>query len=311
MDTVDPKSLLVFAKVVECGGISAAGRLLSMPKATISRAISGLETSLGTRLLERSSRKMRLTESGETIFGHCQRIAEEIEEAKAAIGSMQSATRGHLRVASPLTFGRSLLSPILPRFLSQHPALRVEVELTNRRVDPIEENFDFVIRLGPLADTSLVAKQLGMIHFVPCASAQYLQSHGVPKQPLDLTRHSVIDIFDTEGKHHWTFTRAGQRIEVEVSPRFDANDPIVRRDAALSGIGVALLPWFLVEEEVRTGQLQVVLPQWRSTRTNGIYALYPNRRSLSLKSRAFLAFLEEEIPPKLAGEPSTLRRRSP
>ncbi|TAL98664.1 MAG: LysR family transcriptional regulator [Paraburkholderia sp.] len=302
MDSMDPKALLLFAKVVECSGISNAARMLSVPKATISRAISRLEASLGTRLLERTSRQMRLTESGETIYGHCQRIAEEIEEAKAAVGSIQGVTRGKLRLASPLTFGRSLLSPALPKFLARYPELHIELELTNRRVDPVEENFDVVIRLGPLADTSLIAKKLGVVEFAPCASPAYLNAKTKPKHPHDLSRHAIIDFFGGAERHNWIFSRSGEKVEAEVVPSFDVNDPIVRRDAAVAGLGVALLPLFLVREEIEKGQLQVILPQWQSTRTNGIYALYPNRRSLSLKSRAFLAFLEEEMPSRLAGE---------
>lgn len=302
MDDIDPKALVLFAKVVECSGVSPAARLLSIPKATISRAISKLEASLGSRLLERTSRKMRLTESGEAIYRHCQRIADEIEEAKSAIGSIQSVPRGRLRIAVPLTFGRSLLSPVLPKFLVRYPELRVEVELTNRRVDPIEENFDFVIRLGPIPDSSMVAKRLGVVHFVPCASPAYLKAHATPKHPDDLERHAIIDFFGGGERHHWVFTRGEETVEVEVEPRFDANDPILRRDAAVAALGISLLPSWLVEEEVKSGRLQQVLPQWQSTRTNDIYALYPNRRSLSSKSRAFMAFLQEEMLSRLAGE---------
>jgi DNA-binding transcriptional LysR family regulator len=296
---LDPKLLVMFAKIVEVRGISAAARMLDMPKATVSRGLTRLEESLGARLLERSARKMRLTKPGETMYRHCQRIVEEIEEAKAAIGSLETVIRGHLRIASPLTFGRSLLSPVLPAFLARHSELRVEVELTNRRVDPVEENFDFVIRLGPLADTSLIAKSLGEIRFAPFASAGYLRSRTKLQHPDDLSRHAVIDFFDGADLHHWAFTRGEERAEVDVQPRFDANDPIVRRDAALAGLGVTLLPIWLVRDEVATGQLEVALPEWRSTRSNVIYAMFPNRLSLSTKSRALLAFLEEEIPKQL------------
>jgi DNA-binding transcriptional LysR family regulator len=298
----DPKLLMLLAKVVDSGGISSASRLLGIPKATVSRGLSTLEASLGTRLMERTSRKMRLTESGETIYGHSQRIAEEIEQAKAAIGSLQSVVRGRLRIASPLTFGRSLLSPALPKFLAQHPQLHVEVELTNRRVDPVEEDFDFVIRLGPLADSSLVAKSLGEIRFLACASPAYLKSRAKLQHPEDLVRHAVIDFFQGAARHHWEFLRGEERVKVEVVPRFDANDPIVRRDAAIAGIGISLLPSWVARDAVSRGQLQIVLPQWQPALTNGIYALFPNRRSLSAKSRSFLSFLETEMPPRMRGE---------
>lgn len=300
MKELDPKLLMFFARVVDCGGISSASRLLSMPKATLSRSLSKLEESLGSRLLERSSRKMRLTASGDTIYRHARRISEEIEEAKAAIDSMHDVARGKLKIASPLTFGRSLLAPVLPKFLVQHPELRVEVELTNRRVDPVEEDFDFVIRLGPLADTSLIAKPLGAIRFLACASPDYLRSHSKLKHPEDLVRHSVIDFFQGAARHRWEFVRGEERADVEVVPRFDANDPIVRRDAAIAGIGISLLPMWLAQEAVSRGQLEVVLQQWHPTLKNGIYALYPSRRSLSAKSKSFLAFLEKEVSPRIS-----------
>lgn len=303
---LDPKLLMLFAKVVDSGGISPAARLLGMPKATVSRSLSKLEESLATRLIERTSRRMRLTEPGGTIYRHARRIADEIEEAKAAIGSIQDVAQGQLRIASPLTFGRSLLSPVLPKFLAQHPQLRVEVELTNRRVDPVEEDFDFVIRLGPLADTSLVARPLGEILFLACASPGYLKAHAKLKHPEDLARHAVIDFFEGAARHRWEFVRNENRVEVEVVPRFDANDPIVRRDATVAGIGISLLPLWLVHDAVRQGKLQIVLPQWRPTLTNGIYALFPNRRSLSVKSRSFLTFLDEEVTPRINGDMSAV-----
>jgi len=238
MNDLDPKLLVLFAKVVRLNGVSRAARVLSMPKATISRGLSRLEESLGARLFERSSRGMRLTKSGERIYLHCQRVAEEVEEAKAAIGSTQNAISDQLRIASPLTFGRSLLSPVLPRFLTRHPQLRVEVELTNRRVDPAEENFDLVIRLGPLADSALVAKPLGAVHFAVCASPCYLKSRAAIERPEDLSRHAVIDLFDGAERRNWAFTRDGEEVKVEVVRRLDTNDPIMRREAAVAGLGI-------------------------------------------------------------------------
>lgn len=301
VNDVDPKLFMLFAKIVECRGISPAARLLSLPKATLSRGMSKLEAALGTRLVERSARSFRLTEAGATIYRHGQRIAEEVEEARAAAGSLQTVMRGQLRIAAPLTFGRSLLAPVLPGFLMRHPELRVEVELTTRRVDPVEENFDLVIRLGPLADTSLVARPLCAIRFALCASPGYLRARAILRHPDELARHAVIDAFDSAERHNWVFMRGEERAEVGVVPRFDANDPIIRREAAVAGLGVALLPQWLIRDEVERRKLELVLPQWRSSRDSEIYALFPNRRSLSAKSRALLTFLEDEIPARLAG----------
>lgn len=149
---LDPKHLLIFAKVVECGGITSAARILGMPKATVSRAVAKIERNSASRLLERSSRKIRLTESGIVLFEHCRRIAEEIGHAEAAVGNLEGVVRGKLRIAAPFTFGHFLLSPILPDFLIEYPEVQTELELTNRRVDPIEEAFDFVVRVGMVED---------------------------------------------------------------------------------------------------------------------------------------------------------------
>ncbi|MFA5682565.1 MAG: LysR family transcriptional regulator [Hydrogenophaga sp.] len=223
MNDLDPKLLVLFAKVVRLNGISRAARVLSMPKATISRGLSRLEESLGVRLFERSSRGMRLTEAGERISVHCQRVVDEVEEAKSAIGSAQTVMSGRLRIASPLTFGRSFLSPALPKFLARHPQLRVEVELTNRLVDPTEENFDLVVRLGPLADSSLVAKPLGPVYYAACASPGYLKSRAKIERPEDLARHSAIDFFNGADHHNWSFARDGEQVDVEVIRLLDAN----------------------------------------------------------------------------------------
>lgn len=300
MSMNDPKNLVLFAKVVESGGIRSAARALMLPKTTVSRAIAQLETNLGARLLERSPRKVRLTELGQIFFHHCQRVAQEIEEAEAAVGTLQSSPRGRLRVAAPVTFGRSLLSPCLSRFLKSYPEINLELELTNRKVDPAEEGFDFVIRLGPLGDSSLIAKDIGSLNFTLCASPRYIKLSGVLAHPCDLERHPVIDFFGGAERHVWTFCRSAEAVRVEVKPRLDANDPIVRRDAAVAGLGIALLPTWMYQLEAKTKRLAALLPEWLPAISTRIYVLYPNRRSITPKSRAFLSFLETEIPAKLA-----------
>lgn len=295
----DPRNLVLFAKAVELGGVRAAARVLSVPKTTISRAIAQLEATLGAQLLERSPRKITLTELGRMFFQHCRRVVQDIEEAEAAVGTMQGVARGRLRVAAPVTFGRSLLSPALADFLQAYPEIRMELELTNRKVDPAEEGFDFVIRLGPLDDSSLIAKDLGALTFVLCASPRYLRRGSTPRHPHELAQHKVIDFFGGADHHVWTFMRDGESVSVEVTPRLDANDPMVRRDAAVGGLGISLLPLWLFNAEAPAKRLVRLLAGWHPAASTRIYALYPSRRSLTPKSRAFLAFLQEEIPLRL------------
>ena len=297
---MDPKHLLIFAKVVECGGITSAARILGIPKATVSRAVAKIEKDLSTRLLERSSRKIRLTESGSTLLEHCLRIAEEIDRAEAAVGTLEGRVRGKLRIASPFTFGHFLLSPILPDFLIENPEVQAELELTNRRVDPIEEAFDLVVRVGVIEDSTMVAKTIYDVPFGLFASTEYLKREIALQRPIDLERHSLISFFAGGERNIWRFVKGGDEESIRVSnARLDANDPMVRLDAALAGIGIALLPLWITKAYEKEGRLQRILPEWQAVTTTRVHVLYPSRRGLTPKSRAFVTFLQKRIPPLL------------
>jgi LysR family transcriptional regulator, regulator for bpeEF and oprC len=296
---MDPKHLLIFAKVVECGGITSAARILGIPKATVSRAVAKIEKDLSTRLLERSSRKIRLTESGSILLEHCVRIAEEIDHAEAAVGTLEGRAHGKLRIASPFTFGH-LLSPILPDFLIENPEVQVELELTNRRVDPIEEAFDLVVRVGVIEDSMMVAKTIYDVPFGLFASTEYLKREIALKRPIDLERHSLISFFAGGERDIWRFVKGGDEESIRVSnARLDANDPMVRLDAVLAGIGIALLPLWITKAHEKEGRLRRILPEWQAVTTTRVHVLYPSRRGLTPKSRAFVTFLQKRIPPLL------------
>jgi LysR family transcriptional regulator, regulator for bpeEF and oprC len=300
MPMMDPRHLLMFAKVVECGGITSAARVLGMPKATVSRAVAKIEKSLSTRLLERSSRKIRLTESGIVLFEHCRRIAEEIGRAEAAVGSIEGVARGKLRIAAPFTFGHFLLSPILPDFLMEHPEVQTELEVTNRRVDPIEEAFDLVVRVGAIEDSTMVAKTIGDVPFGLFASAKYLKREIALHRPADLERHALIGSLGSGERNVWRFVKGSEKESIRVvDARLDANDPMVRLDAALAGVGIALLPLWIARTYEKKGKLRRVLPEWEAVTTTRVHVLYPSRRSLTPKSRAFVAFLQKRVPPLL------------
>ena len=297
---MDPKHLLIFAKVVECGGITSAARILGIPKATVSRAVAKIEKDLSTRLLERSSRKIRLTESGSILLEHCLRIAEEIDRAEAAVGTLEGRVRGKLRIASPFTFGHFSLSPILPDFLIENPEVQAELELTNRRVDPIEESFDLVVRVGVIEDSTMVAKTIYDVPFGLFASTEYLKREIAPQRPMDLEPHSLISFFAGGERNIWRFVKGGDEESIRVSnARLDANDPMVRLDAALAGIGIALLPLWITKAYEKEGRLRRILPEWQAVTTTRVHVLYPSRRGLTPKSRAFVTFLQKRIPPLL------------
>jgi LysR family transcriptional regulator, regulator for bpeEF and oprC len=298
---MDPRYLLMFAKVVECGGITSAARVLGMPKATVSRAVAKIEKGLSTRLLERSSRKIRLTESGIVLFEHCRRIAEEVGRAEAAVGSLEGVARGKLKIAAPFTFGHFLLSPILPDFLMEHPEVQTELEVTNRRVDPIEEAFDLVVRVGAIEDSTMVAKTIGDVPFGLFASAKYLKREIALHRPADLERHALIGSLGSGERNLWRFVKGSEKESIRVvNARLDANDPMVRLDAALAGVGIALLPLWIARTYEKKGKLRRVLPEWEAVTTTRVHVLYPSRRSLTPKSRAFVAFLQKRVPPLLA-----------
>jgi LysR family transcriptional regulator, regulator for bpeEF and oprC len=297
---MDPKHLLIFAKVVECGGITSAARILGIPKATVSRAVAKIEKDLSTRLLERSSRKIRLTESGSILLEHCLRIADEIGRAEAAVGTLEGRVRGKLRITSPFTFGHFLLSPILPDFLIDNPEVQVELELTNRRVDPIEEAFDLVVRVGVIEDSTMVAKTIYNVPFGLFASTEYLKRDKALQHPTDLERHSLISFFAGGERNIWRFVKDGDEESIRVSnARLDANDPMVRLDAALAGIGIALLPLWITKAHERQGRLRRILPEWQAVTMTQVHVLYPSRQGLTPKSRAFVTFLQKRIPPLL------------
>jgi DNA-binding transcriptional LysR family regulator len=295
----DPRDMLLFAKVADLSSISAAARALSTSKATVSRSVSRLESALNARLLERSSRHLVLTEVGRIFLAYCRKVAEEIESAESAVGELQAAVRGHLRVAVPLVFGRAVLAPALSRFLSSHPEVRMEVRLTNRRVDPIEEGFDLVVRVGTQPDSSLLMRELGRALHAVYASPAYLRKHPKINHPDDLQAHAALDVLEGAEAIEWGFQCGEETARVRIVPRLDLNDAVIRRDAAIEGLGVALLPSWICSEAEADGRLVRVCADWESTRVNHLFALWPSRRNALPRLRAFLDFLVSAMPVEL------------
>ncbi|AJE46775.1 LysR family transcriptional regulator [Celeribacter indicus] len=296
MSTYNPGDMIMFAKVAECRSISAAARALNRPKASVSRSVSRLEDALGVRLIERSSRHLSLTEIGERFLVHCQQVALEISEAEAAVESMKGTVSGVLRVAVPLVFGRFVLAPILPRFMAAHPELRVNIKITDQTIHPIEEGFDMVIRASPLEDSSLISRLLGESFYAPYASPGYLARHAPITRPADLTDHNLLDYLNGAESRVMAFDREGEVERVEIRAHLDLNDAIIRRDAAIQGLGIAMLPDSTCRDAVAKGELVPVLPDWTMERAVRLYALWPSRRNLLPRLRIFVDFLATEVP---------------
>jgi DNA-binding transcriptional LysR family regulator len=289
---MDLNEIAIFARVVQAQSFTAAGRALGLPKSTVSRKVSELEQRLGTRLLQRTTRSLSLTDAGRAYYDYASRIVTEVEEADLAVTTMQGAPRGLLRVTAPLAF--DLLGAMVSSYLVRYPEVQLQLTCTDRVVDLVEEGFDVAVRAGRLADSSLIARHLGTGHALLVASPQLLGRHGAVKRPQDLERLPALVFGAGADRARWTLVRKDEPVTVNVKPRFVTNDFGVLEGAALAGVGVALLPTMRSEEFIRDGRLRVVLPAWRSLDIP-IQAVYPSTRLLSPKVKTFVDHLQERF----------------
>jgi DNA-binding transcriptional LysR family regulator len=290
--------MAVFARVVDAGSFTAAAIQLGMSKSAVSKAIAALEDRLGARLLNRTTRRLALTEVGRAFYQRCARIVAEAEEAELAVTHLQVAPRGTLRVNAPVSFGTLHLGPALADFLARYPELKVEIELTDRFVDLLEEGYDVAVRIASaLPDSSLVARRITVNEAVVCASPTYWRRHGRPRAPQDLTRHACITYAYNPNPHEWAFLDPdGRPLTVRVDGPLHTNNGDAALHAALAGLAVVRLPRFICAPDLAAGRLEAVLDDALPP-PNGIYAIYPHSRHLSAKVRAFVDFLLERFGP--------------
>lgn len=275
-----------FARIAELGGVSAAARALSLPKSTISRSLMRLEAAIGSVLVERSTRHLRLTDAGILFRPYAERILADVDEASTALDGFGGAPRGTLRGNAPFTFAVGLLAPMLPAFLARYPDVRVILDVENRIIDMPVEAADLVIRIGSLPDTDLIARKLTTIELWACASPSYLAARGTPSSVADLRNHELIAGFDRTMK--WTFQmRDGSIDTIEVRPSNVIPEPAALEIVLAGGAGIGRLPDFLAKEPVTNGRLVQLFPETRSDRID-VHALYPSHRSLSAKVRVFI-----------------------
>lgn len=277
----------LFVKVVEHGGFTAAARDLGVPKSTVSRQVARLEDRLGVRLLERTTRALRTTEVGQSYYERCARILAEVVEAESVVTQAQAEPRGRLRITAPLTFGYLFLGEVVAAFLKSHPLVRIDISLSDRRVDLIDEGYDLAIRVGQLDDSSLVGRRLGRSTALICASPAYLKEHGHPKNPIDLKDHRCLTY--EYGGTTWRFNG----VTVPVDGPLVSNNGDILRAAALNGLGIVITPKFIVAEDLRAGRLVSLLEEHVPQGGSGIWAIYPANRHLSAKVRAFVDFAVE------------------
>ncbi len=296
MDSVN--AMIVFARVVEANGFSAAARRLGLSKSAVSKQVAALEDRLGARLLNRTTRRISPTEIGQALFERCQRIAAEVEEAELAVTRLSAAPRGRLRVNSSMSFGHIFLAPLLPAFQALYPEVTVELTLNDRLVDVVEEGYDLAVRIARLGDSSLIARKLADARRIIAAAPAYLAQHGRPAAPADLAAHNCLTYSYVARPGVWRVGDADGAVhEVAVTGSLHTNNGDALRAAALGGLGIVDLPTFLVGDDIAAGRLVHLFPHYVD-RFGGIYAVYPHNRHLSAKVRALVDFLVEQIGPR-------------
>jgi DNA-binding transcriptional LysR family regulator len=291
---MDLNEMLVFARVVHAGSFTAAAAVLGMPKSTVSRKVSELEQRLNARLLQRTTRKLSLTDVGRTYYEYCARIAAEVEDAERAVSSLSGAPRGLLRVTAGLN--AAWLGEIMSGFLKRYPEVQVELLCTGRAVDLVEERFDVGIRAGTLADSTLISRSLGRASWFLVATAAYLKRRGRPKSPEDLKRHDCLLFGAGSTTVTLRLEREETSVEVAVPARLLVSDFDVLHSAVSAGLGIALLPAFRCVEDLRAHRLDRVLRDWSAPSTP-VHAVYPSTRHLSPKVKSFVEHLQERMTP--------------
>lgn len=291
--------IAIFVKVVESGSFSAAADKLDLSRAAASKSVSRLEERLGARLLNRSTRRLSLTEAGTALYGRSRDALAALQEAELAVDRLQSVPRGTLRVSGPVYFGVHHLTPVLAEFLERYPDVDADVQLDDRLVNIVEEGFDVAIRVTELKDSSLVSRRLAPCRSVVCASPEYWERRGKPLHPEDLAAHNCFVYSNLSSPNVWRFIDADDReTAVHVRGNLRFNNTEMARTAALRGMGVIRLPTFYVGDDLREGRLAPVLPDYRVAFQASIYAVYAARDHLPPKVRAFIDFLAERFGPE-------------
>jgi DNA-binding transcriptional LysR family regulator len=287
----------VFSKVVATGSLSAVARDIGVSTAVVSRRLAALEARLGVRLVNRTTRRLALTDEGASYHEACARILGEIEDADAAAAAKRVEPQGLLKVALPASFGHKHIAPLVPPFAARYPKIQLAFSLSDRTVNVIEEGYDLAIRIGELEDSSLAARKLAPNRRVVCASPEYLKTHPAPRTPDELQRHNCLTTNDLQ--MNWEYKGPdGKRGAVRVSGHYACDNWEVLREWAMAGLGVALKSTWDVRRQLEGGSLVPLLPGYDFGTDVAIYAVYPHRRYLPAKTRVFIDYLAESFGPE-------------
>lgn len=312
------QSLHAFAKVVESGSFARAADRLDLSVSAVSRHVRDLEAHLGVRLLNRTTRRLSLTESGRAFYERCVQLLADLAEAEEQVTASAIVPRGTLRMTASVSFGVGYLAPALAEFQRQHPQLRFDVELSDRAIDLVDEGIDVAIRIGDIGSQALIGRRIGVAQMICCAAPSYLARHPAPRAPADLAAHLCLTYEYASVGNLWRFSDAEGRVhEARASGPVHANNGAMLCALAVAGVGVTLEPDFIVADDVRAGRLVPLLPGYMAPAI-GINAVYPSRRHLSAKVRSFIDFLAQRFahappwrlaPVAAASKPRTKRRR--
>lgn len=288
------QEMRVFSAVVEAASFVAAAGSLGMSKAAVSRYVAELEQRLGVRLIHRTTRKLSLTPEGEVFLARCRDILSSIDASEAEISTRSVTVSGLLKVSVPVSFGIRHMAPLWHEFLEKHPEVSLDVQLADRVIDLVDEGFDLAVRIARLADSSLISRQIASTRLVLCAAPSYLDRRGLPKHPSALAEHDVVSYSLLATGDQWQFDGPDGPVSVKVRPRMWSNNGDSCIAACVQGAGIQLQPTFLIEQELRSGALVEILPQFRAA-VLGIYAVYPTRRFVLPKVRALVEFLDAKL----------------
>ncbi|WP_020395754.1 LysR family transcriptional regulator [Thiolinea disciformis] len=291
--------LFWLVEVVEAGTLSAAAEKHQVTSAAVSKRIRLMEERLGVRLLVRTTRRLRTTESGEMYYQRGKRLLEDFQELEENVSSTRDCLSGSMRINAPLSFGLTQLAEPLTKFMQLHPELEINLHLDDRYIDVLNSDYDVVIRIGRLQDSSLVAQRLAQVELYCCASPAYLEQHGYPAQPSDLSKHNCMIYEHGGAMNQWSFFKDRQRYDITVAGRFHCNNGDVMCEMGIRGLGISLQPAFIVQPALATGQLVSLLKDY-TIEPIWVYAVYPSRHFLPLKIKRLIDFLRQQLASKFA-----------
>jgi DNA-binding transcriptional LysR family regulator len=288
------QSMTVFAKVAELGSFAGAARVLDMSNPSVTRHVADLETHLQARLFNRSTRRMSLTGTGVIYLERCKQVLHDVDEATLAASTSTLNPAGTLRVSAPVSFAVNHMGRFLHEYSQRFPKVNLEISLSDRMVDLVEDGYDLVIRIGRIKDSSLIARKIATARMIVCAAQSYIEKHGEPQKPQDLEQHACLNYSYLMTRDIWQFFYQGTQHSVRIKGAMQSNSGGLLREAAIAGMGIIMQPTFIIGDALRDGKLRVILPGYEAKKLD-IYAIYPSRDHLSSKVRTFVDHLIERF----------------